>query len=133
MKKTLLFYAVVPALLIGLMILTYFGTHAQKDLGLVGAQREYFESLFCRLDLGLIGLDGWGMRFPGAFLLLILLAVVGSLGEVDRVLRPEPGVGFSPLRARGGILLAGDGDESALADDQRELSARWRGLLMVRF
>jgi hypothetical protein len=80
-----------------------------------------------------------GVRFRGSRLANTYMTLgAGSLdSEVDFDRNyVEAGLGLEVPLGRH-IALVGEArlasNESALADDQREISARWRGLLMVRF
>ena len=72
-------------ILLCLMVLTYFGTYAQKSIGLVKAQEVYFDSFICRINFAAFDLPDLWIRFPGAFLLLILLAVNLICGGMVRI------------------------------------------------
>ncbi len=71
-------------ILIALMVITYFGTLAQIDRGLVQAQKDYFDSWICWLDLPLVGIP-FRMAFPGGVTLLTLLAVNLIVGGLLRL------------------------------------------------
>jgi len=77
-------YGLTCVILLGLMVLTYFGTVAQIDRGLVWAQKHYFDSLVCTLDLTGFGLP-FAVPWPGALALLSLLAVNLVAGGIVRI------------------------------------------------
>jgi len=71
-------------ILLALMVLTYFGTVAQIDRGLIWAQKHYFDSLVCTLDLTWFGLP-LAVPWPGALVLISLLAVNLVCGGILRI------------------------------------------------
>lgn len=69
-----------------LMVLTYFGTYSQKEIGLVRAQQLYFDSLWTEIPLDALGVPDLKIsHFPGGALLLIILTVNLILGGVVRI------------------------------------------------
>lgn len=94
-------FGLTCVILLCLMVLTYVGTYSQIRLGLVQAQKEFFDSWICNIGPTL-GLP-FGLRWPGAFLLLSLLAVNLITGGIVRLKWRRRTVGI--LIGHFGILL----------------------------
>ena len=84
------------------MVLTYFGTVAQIEHGLVAAQKHYFDSVWCWLELHYLGLP-FSIPFPGALSLLTLLTANLIAGGIVRLRWRKRNAGV--VIAHFGILL----------------------------
>lgn len=77
-------YGLAIVVLSFLLIITYFGTLSQKDIGLLDSQAKYFESWVLIHDWNL-----WGMLvpipLPGGALLMVLLFINMLCGAVIRI------------------------------------------------
>lgn len=73
-------YALSCIILLLLMVTTYFGTVAQKEMSLNQALAKYFHQLYFVEEVGPISL-----RLPGAYVLLVLLFVNLVLGGLLRM------------------------------------------------
>lgn len=81
-------YRLAFALLLLLLVLTYFGTMAQAERTLYDVQKEYFESTFVTVRVGPLPL-----LLPGAYLLLTVLLVNLVVGGIVRMRRRVASLG----------------------------------------
>jgi hypothetical protein len=91
-------YGAAMALLVGLMVIVFYGTFAQRWMSLYDVQHEYFESWVTVLDVGSVPVP-----FLGGMALLTLLALNLVVGGVIRIRKKGATVGV--LIAHAGILL----------------------------
>ena len=91
-------FGLACVILLFLMALTFRGTYEQVDIGTMGAQKKYFDTLFWTYDLGPVAIP-----MPGAYLLLCLLAVNLVCGGFIRLKWSKRTVGI--LITHVGILL----------------------------
>ena len=96
-------YGVTVVLLLLLSVLTFLGTLEQVDQGLYAVQKKYFESLF--LVHGFFGVVP--VPLPGAFLLMIFLAVNLTCGTILRAPKGWRHAGILLTHAGILVLLAG--------------------------
>lgn len=91
-------YGVSMVLLFLLLVLTFFGTLEQVNIGLHEAQKKYFESYFLVHNLG-----GIPIPLPGAYLVMALLFVNLLFGGILRARKEwrRPGM----IIAHAGMLL----------------------------
>ncbi len=92
-------YGVAIVLLFFLLLLTFFGTLEQVELGIYAAQQKYFNSMFLVHDL----FDTIPLPLPGVYLLLVLLFINLLLGGILRARKSwrRPGM----LIAHAGMLV----------------------------
>jgi ResB-like family len=96
-------FGLTCVILLCMMVLTYFGTYAQRSIGLVKAQQLYFDSVWCWINFEAFGFPDFRIRFPGALLLLLLLAVNLIVGGIVRIKWRQRNTGI--LIAHFGIIL----------------------------
>lgn len=98
-----------------LTVLTLAGTLAQTHKSLFDVQEEYFESLFVLAEFGPLRLP-----LPGAYLLLVLLALNLVVGGLVRIRKGVATVGVLVVHA-GMLALLGGGLVEYLASDRGSL------------
>jgi hypothetical protein len=93
-------YGLACLLLLDLFLLTFFGTLAQRDLGLYEAQKLYFESWFVvqRAPIPLV--------LPGGLLCMGLLAVNLFVGGLVRIQKSKRTLGILIVHVGIALLLA---------------------------
>lgn len=92
-------FGLACVLFVLLLILTFFGTLEQVDLGIHDVQKKYFESFFVVLHL----FDTIPVLLPGAYLILALLTVNVLLGGIIRLSKKPSHIGM--LITHLGIVL----------------------------
>ena len=93
-------FGLCTSLLIGLFLLTLFGTLESAESGLFAAQEKFFESFYLVYHLGPLAIP-----FPGAVSLMMLLAVNLLVGGFVRMRKSKRTVGILILHSGIGILL----------------------------
>lgn len=95
-------YAFAITLLAFLLLLTFLGTIEQTQAGLFDVQRRYFESVVVWHHIGPVAVP-----LPGAYLLLVLLAVNLVLGGIVRIRKDRTTLGILVVHLGIIVMLGG--------------------------